>query len=86
MKIEADWTYETKTFKLKASVNDLVSYSNTLKGCVMELLKEYPYLEHLDCFEHTIDENQNGETYDCEFSFYIDEIDEIREESPHLFV
>lgn len=85
MKIDSEWTYETETYKITVGGHTMSTYPNKLKGAIIELLKKHPFLNHLECYSHSIEEN-GAEDYDCSFSFYIDEIDEIREEQPHLFV
>ena len=85
MKLSKDWTYKTKTFKVTLGGWEASGYTSKTQGCVRKLLEKYPYLEHIEAHEFKIEEN-GVEDYDAEFTIYIDELDEIRAEQPHLFL
>lgn len=85
MKLRKDWTYKTKTYKVSVSGNTAMGFTTPTQACVAALIDKHPFLEFVEAHEFKIEEN-GAEDYDAEFTIYIEELDEIRETQPHLFL
>lgn len=86
--ISKDRTYKKKIFSFELDdglAEPDFDNAGELKGYVTKLLGMYEFLDGLDCIALDFSTTAKG-SYKVNFTFWIDEIDILREEHPHLFV
>lgn len=85
MLISRDRTYRTVEYIVHIDPSeDPFEEKEKLKFYVNKLIDKYEFLEGMDCLGHTKTEGSNKIT--LRFTFWIDEIEILREQKPHLFV
>lgn len=92
MIISRDRTYDKKTFSVVVDDEDVINdekvavdRSGVLKKYVNRLIDKYEYLDGLDCIDKRYGRDA-GKAWEISFTFWIDEIDALRESDPALFV
>lgn len=83
--ISKDRTYQFTEYRIEVDEEPDFDLKVGIKAYVLKLLEKYEFLEGMECIKYYTEPSKNGKHF-IYFRFWIDEIEILRDEQPHLFV